>query len=279
MKAVVVGVLRLIFYIGFIGGGIALVIHEIFFKANPDYKAAAQVAGVLVVYMIAIVGTQAKQAKYMRHTYERDYADIIKDAFNDNKKAYKKLMKGIDCYNKNNYRRAIGILERLQRDCSTANEYVAVRFFEATCYLECEFYDEAISIYEDILQRNSIFTFAWTNLGNAYLEAGKLNRAVEVIKRAIDLEPDEAVNYTNLAATYMRQGKPELAVEYAEKAIEHNANQLEAISTAAVAYKVMGDWENVEKYRNMYSMCGGDMEEITLDLEQVVEANRNSSER
>ena len=270
MRAVLGVVLRLIFYVAVIGGGIALLVYEIGFKSVPDYFRAAQVAGVLAVYIIAMTGTRAKQKKYIMSSYEKDYADIIKDSFFDNKKAYKRLIKGIDCYNKDNYRGAIRIFERLQGECSSSNEYVAVRFFEGMCYLECEFYEEAIVIFEDMLQRNNIFTYGWVNLGNAYMEAGNLNKAIEVIGRAIDLEPDDAVNYTNLAALYGRQGNPEMAVEYAQKAIARNGNQLEAISTAAVAYKMLGDWENVEKYRNMYSVCGGDLEEIAWDLEQVV---------
>lgn len=270
MREVLRRVLGFIFYVVFIGGGIALIVYEVGFKSSPDYLRAARLAGVLAVYIIALAGTRAKQEKYIKSSYEKDYADIIKDSFFDNKKAYKRLMKGIDCYNKDNYRGAIRIFERLRGECSSSNEYVAVRFFEGMCYLECECYEEAIAIFEDILQRNNIFTYGWVNLGNAYMELGNLNKAIEVIGRAIDLDPDDAVNYTNLAALYGRQGNPEMAVEYAKKAIACNGNQLEAISTAAVAYKMLGDWENVEKYRNMYSVCGGDLEEIAWDLEQVV---------
>lgn len=259
-----------VFYVGVIGGGIALIIYELAFKAEPDYTNVAKIGGFLTVYVLAVLSTAKRWKKQVADINLDAYGYIIRDAFANNPRAYKQLMKGIMCYNRDQLKKGIQILEKLEPECVSVNEYVAVRDFEALCYMESEQYEKAIRIYEEILKRDSFFADGYNNLGNCYLEEGKLAKAIEVLQRAVEYNPAEGYAYANLAAAYARQGDAQKALEIAEKAIEIDSGILEAISTAATSAKMLGDYEKVDKYRNIYSLNGGDLEEIDEDLEQVI---------
>ncbi|NJK44161.1 MAG: tetratricopeptide repeat protein [Pleurocapsa sp. SU_196_0] len=58
---------------------------------------------------------------------------------------------------------------------------------------------------------------AITNLGNLELEAGNLERAEELYKQVVQLNPDYSVVYNNLAAVMRKRGKRHDAVEYLKK--------------------------------------------------------------
>lgn len=266
--------LYLVFYVGVIGGGIALIIYELAFKAEPDYTKVAKIGGTLVVYALAVLSTAGRRKKQMDNINMEAYDYIIRDAFANNPRAHKQLMKGIMCYNYDKLKKGIQVLEKLEPECVSVNEYVAVRDFEALCYMESEQYEKAIRIYEEILKRDSFFVDGYINLGNCYLEIGKLSKAIEVLQRAVQYNPAEGYAYANMAAAYARQGDAQKALENAERAIEIDGSLLEAISTAAASAKMLGDYEKVDKYRNIYSLNGGDLEEIDGDLEQVIGGKR-----
>jgi tetratricopeptide (TPR) repeat protein len=58
---------------------------------------------------------------------------------------------------------------------------------------------------------------AITNLGNLELESGNLERAEELYKQVIQINPDYSVVYNNLAAVMRKRGKRFESVEYLKK--------------------------------------------------------------
>ncbi|MDR1192533.1 MAG: tetratricopeptide repeat protein [Verrucomicrobiales bacterium] len=75
-------------------------------------------------------------------------------------------------------------------------------------------YDEAIRLYEHLLQNGSLSASVYYNLGNAYYLHGEVGKAVLGYQRALLLEPNAADVAANLAALRQAQGLPEPAVAW-----------------------------------------------------------------
>lgn len=262
--------LILVFYVGVIGGGIALIVYNLCFAETPNYKHVARIAGVLVVYLIAILQTSHKQKKATARANVNNFPEIIRDAFSDDQKHYKQLMTAVDYFNKDELKRAQKILNRLIPQCSTNNEYVAVMSMIGLCWREDEVYWEMKKAFEEVLKRDATNNIAWSNIALAYLEMDQYQKTIDACKQAIRFDAKDAYSYSNMAQAYMRLGQAEQAVESALKSIELDSAQIEAMACAALAYKMLNDIQHSEQYYKMYLLNGGeDAEEIQEMLEKM----------
>ncbi|MFO7557925.1 MAG: tetratricopeptide repeat protein [Desulfobacterales bacterium] len=60
---------------------------------------------------------------------------------------------------------------------------------------------------------------AWTELGNAYFDTGKHEKAISAYTKSLELNPDNAEVLTDMGVMYRRTGKPAEAVKSFDKAI------------------------------------------------------------
>ena len=58
------------------------------------------------------------------------------------------------------------------------------------------------------------------NLGNALLQAGKSDEAAVYFKKALELDPNNAVDYSDLGNMYLQKGQMNLAIQYMQKALQ-----------------------------------------------------------
>ncbi len=77
--------------------------------------------------------------------------------------------------------------------------------------------DAARTHFQTALSADARHYRAITNLGNLELEAGNLERAEELYKQVVQINPDYSVVYNNLAAVMRKRGKRHEAVEYLKK--------------------------------------------------------------
>jgi len=76
--------------------------------------------------------------------------------------------------------------------------------------------DEAIALYQRALELDPELAIAWNGLSLAYRQQGDLDAAIEAGRRLIELEPDDPLSHTNLSILYMRRGQiPEAEEEKA----------------------------------------------------------------
>ncbi|MDR0534091.1 MAG: tetratricopeptide repeat protein [Verrucomicrobiales bacterium] len=78
-------------------------------------------------------------------------------------------------------------------------------------------YDDAIRIYENLLQDGSLSASVFYNLGNAYYLKGEIGKAVLEYQRALLLEPNAADVAANLAVLRQSRGLPEPVVPVWQK--------------------------------------------------------------
>ena len=173
------------------GGGIWMLYDQFCVRESPDYARVARVLFVFGIYIAAYIRYFATRKSEVREVNEDAYGSIIGDAFHNEGEEYDRLMKGIELYNEDEYRKALRILEELLIQAKSLQEVFAVKFFMALCYSEQEEFEKEIEIYEDLLKNINMNqlrdgeenqTLLYNNLGNAYNNAGQYEKAKEILE-------------------------------------------------------------------------------------------------
>ena len=107
---------------------------------------------------------------------------------------------------------------------------------------------EAVSIYNLILQIRPDFSEALYNLGVALGELGQLEEAEKVYLRAIRANPELASAYNNLGDLYLKQGRLDEAEKQFLKAIEFAPGYVLAYVNLGELYRRRGDKDRAREY-------------------------------
>ena len=241
---------------------ITFLVYNLFFAEVVDYSRIAKAVVVLVSYFLAITGIKRKESPFDYKVYETEYKDILGGTFREDKKSYRKLLNVTVCYNRDQIKKAHKLLDELQEKCVEVRDYTAVYTFRALCFEQEGMYEQAIAAYEKIVQYDMTNSRAWSNLGLRYVEMGRDEEAFQAYSNAILYDSRNPYAYNNMAVYYVNTGEAELALENALKALELNSRLYQAMSAAAMAYKMLGDDVNAEKYCKMYGTNGGNYREL-----------------
>jgi tetratricopeptide (TPR) repeat protein len=80
--------------------------------------------------------------------------------------------------------------------------------------------DEAVRLYQQVLQHDPEYWRANFNLGYAFFRAGRLQDAEHYFQRAIQQNPRDADEYAYMGMTYLKQGRPAEAEAQLRTAIQ-----------------------------------------------------------
>jgi len=67
-------------------------------------------------------------------------------------------------------------------------------------------YDEAIELYKKALELDPKYGDAFTGLAMCHQAKGDLDAAIEVTKRYVEVEPEDILGFTNLSMFYQKKG-------------------------------------------------------------------------
>src|SRR4051812_44858560 len=81
-------------------------------------------------------------------------------------------------------------------------------------------------------------------LGLAYASQGQAGRAIAAFNDSVERNSSFIWAYVSLGELYDQQGSPKLALEFANKALRHNARFVPALLLQAKAYMQMGELDN-----------------------------------
>jgi len=59
-------------------------------------------------------------------------------------------------------------------------------------------YEEAVKVYEQILDKDQKYMDAYHSLAMTYMHLGNLDKAIEVEQKALEVNPDELMAHSNL---------------------------------------------------------------------------------
>lgn len=109
--------------------------------------------------------------------------------------------------------------------------------------------------YEEVVKINDQDGVAYNNLGNAYRDNKKTDKAVEAYKKAIEINKTAINPYVNLANVQLyTQDDADAAIETYKQALRAIPNNNDFETLLAVAYEQKGDKESAKNtYQNILS--------------------------
>lgn len=253
MKKVIIWILNILV----MGSAAAVIAYEVFFAEEMDVKIVVKAATVLLTYILALFGVIRKRSVFDYKIYEDKYKDIIRNAFESDKRSYHRLMKAISLYNDDKYTDAIKVLDMLKPMCINYQDYSAVLMFKALCHTDAKQSHNAVATYEELLKMDHSNSMAWSNLGLEYTHINRTDLAENAYKKAIAYDKNNAFAYNNMAIFHVNNGEPEEGLECAMEALRINNKMYQALSAAAMCHAHLGNKEEAYKYCKMYGTNGG----------------------
>lgn len=109
-------------------------------------------------------------------------------------------------------------------------------------YLNAGRVDEAIESYEKVVELEPNYHIAHHNLGRAYIEKGMYQRAIEELEKAKALGGRDALSLGVLAHAYGKAGRRQEALKLISELLHRtNAEHLPPLLPLAIAYSGLGD--------------------------------------
>lgn len=127
--------------------------------------------------------------------------------------------------------------------------------------------DEAIialkPLAEDMLYQTP--EIAWGNLGWAYLEAGRVDQAIDALRRSVAAQPLFCVGHYRLGLAHERRGQPRLALQALDRALDSSEPRCARMQAAYSA-------------RARVELRLGQHAEAASDIERCIELDKTSKE-
>ncbi len=246
---------------------VALLVYQVFVQKETDaytlVRALLIIAG-LFCTMLRVCKPRGRSKKQTLEAYEVQYKHIIRKAFSNPEKAAqkKKLLHAIDLYNRDQYRIAIGELNKLYKACQFRDDYCAVLTFTAICHADTGDKDTAIELYEKVLEYDQDFSTVWSNLSILYGDKGQYEEAIRCGEKAVLYNKENAFAYNNLAHAHYYCGNYEVAIEYAKTALEKNGKTYQAATLLCLIYYLLENDEESDRYYTLAVTNGQNPERI-----------------
>ncbi len=254
--------LRIILPLLVILAAAGLLIYQGFVEKNLESSDLTR--GILII--LGSIGTMFKKPKKRpvsnkKALYQKSYPEFIQEPFAEEPRLEKKFYAAVHDYNREKPAAAIAKLEKLRKECQRTADLRAVTVFLALCLADMGRYEEAITQYEAARRIRDNSTLA-SNMGLCAYRLGNPRQAQDCYEDAIRLDGNNEYAYNNLATLYFGEGNYESALEAARDAISCNEKMPQALSTAAICAKLIGDEEGYTTYYRRAVAAGYDGEKI-----------------
>ncbi|MCX6831518.1 MAG: tetratricopeptide repeat protein, partial [candidate division Zixibacteria bacterium] len=140
-----------------------------------------------------------------------DVASRYMVLYSSEKELYNKLMSGLpalltDLGDQPETGRTTRLGQLLLAEKGSAEDYEDELMKVASAYHDAALYPKAISLYEQLLARDSGSVDVLSRLGICYTFLGNLEKAIDAFQRAINLSPDDPTLLHNIGSVYYKRG-------------------------------------------------------------------------
>jgi tetratricopeptide (TPR) repeat protein len=108
--------------------------------------------------------------------------------------------------------------------------------------------DKAVEVYRECLELDPEFASAYTGLGTISMEKGEYEEAEKLLRKAIQLRPDYPEARSTLAESLIKQNRPQEAIDLLEADIESTRESLTSLYHLGQAYLQLEEDESAIKY-------------------------------
>lgn len=235
---------------------------DVIINNTPPTKNLFKALAVVFICCASLIRLLSSRRRRSLTSYESAYQEHIKDAFADRPFYKKKLLCAIRLYNEDRYDKAIKYLLDLQEVSRTRDDIYAVGLMLGLTLTDMGCYNDAIRIYNALIQKNITSSTIYGNLGHVHSVLGNFRDAISYIQLAIQNDVNNPAHYNNLAKLYFDIFDFENAKIYALKALQINHKIYQASTLLAIMYMIEDDKANAEKYSHMAIVGGRDPAEL-----------------
>ncbi len=242
---------------------VGLLVYVQFFDGAIDFVTTRHLVPVIFAFLLGIVKiiTRSGGGASLR-AYKRAYADMIKDAFADDRRKLNVLLKALRLMDEEDFEKSLRLLNSLRESCKNNDERYAVSLFTAVDYNYLEDYEKAAAIYEEMIERGLADSRIFSNVLNCYSEMGEYEKARNAGLAAVHAEPPNWNAFHNFAWFLFGDGKYEEAEDYAKKALELKGNSVETITLLYVLCTLGGRSGEAELYEKKAVANGRSKQEL-----------------
>ena len=188
--------------IALIIASIAFYIADIVINDKAPTEDLFRVLVLIAACIASLIRVFTNKGRHLLSYYESRYQEALKGAFSNSPIHRKKLLQAIRLYNECNFKKAIRILLKLKLVCRTTEDLYAVGLFTALTFTEMGCRDEAIFIYNTLIDMDAATSTVYGNIGLLYSETGNYNDAIAAYRLAIQNDENNPAAYNNLANMY-----------------------------------------------------------------------------
>jgi len=188
-----------------------------------------------------------------------------------------------------------GIL-RLQQDLEKSPQAGPEFYYElAEAYEKSAKHADAIRWYDEALRHGPEFRPAVDGLAVALIGSGNLDRAADVLEKAVAAGPSDTVALTDLGNVYLKQGKLDQAQQTLERALNLNPEAPSAQNLLGLALARKQDWARAERsfraaiaiqpelaeaHQNLANLLarGGDYAQARYHFEKAISSEPNNAD-
>lgn len=131
--------------------GAFFLIQQLFFAEKPDQQLIIKAFTLFLIYSVGVGRFVFSQLRKKQIILSNQYLPFFSQAFNNDKKSYKKLLSVGNYFNKGAYDKAYTLTESLKKNCSTVYDRAGVSMAEVLCLYAKKNYNAAFSVIEKLL--------------------------------------------------------------------------------------------------------------------------------
>lgn len=274
---IVLNILRVVIILA-IFGVIGAYIYDIYANGTPFGDNIFRTAAIVFMLLGTLVRLMGRRGRRNLDFYEKHFKDELGQAFASKPLMRKKLVCAVRLFNESNYKKALKYLDDLLKKAESPRDGLPVLLFIALCYSDAGYPEDAIRVYQKMLDIDHRSERVHSNLGFQLMRVGDFSLALQHFGKAIEYNPQHYFAYVNRANCYFRQDDYENAEKDALKALEIRSNGAEAASMLVILSAVKGDVEAEKKYTRIYVNNGGDGNELREAVAHYMAAEKERQE-
>ena len=236
-----------------------------------DLDSFNMVRGALII--LAAVSTMLKKTTgekiaNKKAFYQKAFPEFIQEPFAQDPKLEKKFYEAVHMFSQGKPASAVSALEKLRMECTSTAELWPVTVFTAMALSGVGHYQNALEKF-DAARKIRDYSSLASKMGLCCHRLGRTGEAAKYYEEAIAMDSSNAVAYNNLSALQFSMGDYENALASAQDALEINGQLPQALGTAAICAKLLGDEEEYDHYYRRAVAAGYDGKKIKNALRQL----------
>ncbi|MDY6934435.1 MAG: tetratricopeptide repeat protein [Spirochaetota bacterium] len=201
----------------------------------------ASSVAVVVVVAILVLTKYYKEPQIFTPSKIPVISEIEKKAIPTGETGNKHLQRGKDSYFKGYFNHAIAEFKEVVESDSTDEEKAIALTYIGIIYDDRGDYNKAIEYYTRALKYDDKNPIVYRNMAIAYRHKRDLDMAGQIIRKGLDVDPEDINNQILAGNIYFEQGRYREAIHQYEKAIELDPNNARALYNLALSLQKRGD--------------------------------------